>query len=587
MNTDLISAPLKRNLKPGSKYNKLFPKVSCQTTNLGNGSNDTIEGVDFMAQWVEKYSWQVKKLVDVLKREGALRSNTLFNLAQDIYKFEYNHLQYTADAALQQLRSPACAWQQRKQGLDCKSYTIFAMAMLQQLGVSAAIRQVKQPGANSDLWTHVYVVVPKNQDKPTLKDLENENDYLVIDATRHSNIEVGFIDKKDKMIQKHQYVGLNAPSSGKQLLTEAEKQSLEKLTSFFKAVGYSSSTINKMYSYLEELMLQGYSKDQILIYPSEKGTNIQPSKNEPGKLFLLPVTGLRGDETNIDFGDVYSSVSDSGWFNSTFGAILSNGFNLSCWGSSNSPKKAKEFLQKDLGSNGILKASGLTKSNPTINDLNRFIEMATMYAHIADDKRQSMSSSCSKEGFKLLDEKMTEFRDKVIQQLSQKISALGGQLLPANNLPQLQSNNAYKVTTGGVKLPFTSGGYYGFNRGNTNYWVKRPIPIKKIVGGSNVLPPVDPPSNDTGSSNNNAGSIFDTIKDVVTGGNSFSEGSPGYGSTTYEPGQVKKVTDKKTSSTSTNLSTASVGIAAGALILLWPTLKKQLAKNKKSTPKTK
>ncbi len=201
-----ISAPLKRHIKKGAQYAGLLPRVSCEATNLGDGSNNTIEGVDFMTQWIKKYSWQTEKLTAALLREGKVSKTDLAKTANGIYNFLYNHIQYTADGALQQLRSPACAWQQRYQGVDCKSYTIFTMCILHNLGLSAYIRQIKQPGFYPEQFTHVYVVVPINQKNNSLK-----KGYCVIDATKHTNTEGDFLVKKDRLMSGLKYQGLNAP----------------------------------------------------------------------------------------------------------------------------------------------------------------------------------------------------------------------------------------------------------------------------------------------------------------------------------------------------------------------------------------
>lgn len=103
-----ISAVLKRNLKDGKEYDKLIPRVKCERTNLGEG--DTFNTVDWMKDWIEKFSYQTVKLSPKLK------GHTLEETVKNIYDFLYRHVQYTADGQLQQLRSPACIWAQRKEG---------------------------------------------------------------------------------------------------------------------------------------------------------------------------------------------------------------------------------------------------------------------------------------------------------------------------------------------------------------------------------------------------------------------------------------------------------------------------------------
>jgi len=194
-----ISTVLKRNLKDGKEYEKLIPRVKCERTTLGKG--DTFFTVDSMKAWIEKYRFQTEKLA--LKLKG----RTLEETVNNIYSFLYNHIQYEADGSLQQLRSSACTWMQRHQGVDCKSFSVFASSILSNLGIKHAIRQVRQPGFFPDQFTHVYVVVPKNQN---LKDFSNSTTF-VLDATKHQNIEGSFLEKVDLPMTKLNHIGLNAP----------------------------------------------------------------------------------------------------------------------------------------------------------------------------------------------------------------------------------------------------------------------------------------------------------------------------------------------------------------------------------------
>ena len=56
-------------------------------------------------------------------------------LAQ-LHRFVVDHITYKVDPVYEQLiKDPICTWQQRKQGTDCKSLTVFIYAVLYNLGL--------------------------------------------------------------------------------------------------------------------------------------------------------------------------------------------------------------------------------------------------------------------------------------------------------------------------------------------------------------------------------------------------------------------------------------------------------------------
>tara|TARA_R110002074_G_scaffold86875_7_gene191855 strand:- start:22450 stop:24387 length:1938 start_codon:yes stop_codon:yes gene_type:complete len=182
----------KRPLNDGQQYNRYFQNSSCKPSYLGN--NDTAFTVAQMKIWAYKNAKQTKQL--------SLEVFSGKNLEQTIaaiYGFLYSHIQYEIDGKNQNLKSPACSWATRERGTDCKSYSIFASTILINLGIKHYLRRVKQPGDNADLWTHVYVVVPKNQ--KSLK-ADRPEQYHVIDATVHQNNEVSFSQKSDTLMTK-------------------------------------------------------------------------------------------------------------------------------------------------------------------------------------------------------------------------------------------------------------------------------------------------------------------------------------------------------------------------------------------------
>ncbi|WP_158728626.1 hypothetical protein [Flavobacterium sp. I-STPA6A] len=194
MNIDNL---LRRNLLGGQEYEPLFPAVSCDKTNLGNGN--TFDTVRMIKQMVVKYNHQTKEVAKVLQQ------SSLKETCDKIYWFLFNHIQYKADGLEQMLRSPACAFKQRVEGVDCKTYSIFASCLLANMGVRHYIRQIKQPSFRPDLYTHVYVIVPLNQETGNIKE-----GYLIIDGTTSNNREPIYTMEHDTEINLPHY-GLNAP----------------------------------------------------------------------------------------------------------------------------------------------------------------------------------------------------------------------------------------------------------------------------------------------------------------------------------------------------------------------------------------
>ncbi|WP_130736727.1 hypothetical protein [Flavobacterium sp. J27] len=188
-----------RNLKNGNQYNALLPQSACERVNLGKG--DTSFSVEMIVKQALQHREQVTELAEKLVAET---NGSLEQVCNNIHSFLYWHLQYKADGEAQLLRSPACAWQQRYVGIDCKSYSIFASAILLQLGVKHYIRRIKQPTHNPEHYSHVYVIVPVNQKTGKL-----DKGYYTIDGTLPYTIEPIYTFKDDYYMDKLQHYGLN------------------------------------------------------------------------------------------------------------------------------------------------------------------------------------------------------------------------------------------------------------------------------------------------------------------------------------------------------------------------------------------
>lgn len=210
-----IDSLLKRNLLSGQEYEPLFPQVNCDKTNLGSGN--TFDTVKLIKQWVIKYNFQTKEVAKLLQRDS------LKATCDTIYWFLYNHIQYKADGVEQMLRSPACAFKQRVEGVDCKTYSIFASCLLANMGIRHFIRQIKQPSFRNDLFTHVYIIVPLNQETGNIKD-----GYFIIDGTTSNNREPIYTMAHDTEVNLPHF-GLNAPKSNSKTFAK-KKETFAKKT---------------------------------------------------------------------------------------------------------------------------------------------------------------------------------------------------------------------------------------------------------------------------------------------------------------------------------------------------------------------
>jgi hypothetical protein len=198
-----INAALRRPIQDGTQYNHLIDQPNLDVVSHEKGN--TFFGVQMIKRWVLKYYKQVARLAPVLVGKD-LEATT-----RNIHSFLLHNVQYQIDYIMQHIRSPANSWNNRQRGIECKNYTLFTSAILMNLGIKHYIRQVKQTYFEPKQFTHVYIVVPKNQVTANLDD-----GYFVIDATSKMNRE-SIIKEKNDVLMKGElpYVGLNAPAKKK------------------------------------------------------------------------------------------------------------------------------------------------------------------------------------------------------------------------------------------------------------------------------------------------------------------------------------------------------------------------------------
>lgn len=250
-----------RQLRSGNEYDALFPKSLCKSTYVGNGNTDF--SIDEMEKVINQYAFQTEKVAKKLQRTS-LKATT-----DTIHDFLFNHFQYLADESNQLLRSPACSWFTRKKGIDCKSYSILASCILTNLEITHYIRKIKQPGYAPDEYTHVYVVVPKDQQTGNL-----ESGYYVIDGTLKSNIEPAFIGKSDLQMSLQHYslngaFTENLPLNGTSLSINnlkdlAKKPSLKNLASIFSGIFCGSSAFTESMSKVSLAKIEEYYSNWML-----------------------------------------------------------------------------------------------------------------------------------------------------------------------------------------------------------------------------------------------------------------------------------------------------------------------------------
>lgn len=163
------TASKKRTLLEGRQYDALFPRP--KLTDPRTEPISTLGAVALAKQIV------LQTLADSVKvAKLQFVSGDLNKTCNNIWNFFYKHYQYKLDEpGVEQLRRPARAWHDRKEGIDCDCFSISVSSMLTNLGIRHYFRVVKMYG--NDYYQHIYVVVPKN----SKSDMSQRSDYYVID----------------------------------------------------------------------------------------------------------------------------------------------------------------------------------------------------------------------------------------------------------------------------------------------------------------------------------------------------------------------------------------------------------------------
>jgi hypothetical protein len=398
----------RRKVRKSSPFVDLIRTGSCAVQKYTHGN--TKHSVDVIKDIAYKYAFQTK---DAAKK---LLGKTLAETISNDYDFLYKDFQYKSDPELQQMRSPICSKLERFSGIDCKSFSILASTLLLNQQIVHYIRRIKQPSYEPNYWTHVYIVIPKNQTNYNL----NEG-YYIIDATLHNNIESNFLEKHDTLMSNLPHVWLNGPaaSTHNEELQDAVNDFndlLQRLAD--KAVSSSIivSLFNKITHYTNQNLIPSVE--------FEGNTIVVENQSFPVGLTYpnIYASGLRGgfggfgeNGSNEQFDGVFDDISS--FFNDIFGG----GWSPSCVGGTYSRKDVKyveplviiafDKLYTDF--NTALTSNNIALIQENINKVLKY--SAGFEDHATRTAAKSWSSSCSKQATRAF-RKMGQFFGDIASQ---------------------------------------------------------------------------------------------------------------------------------------------------------------------------
>ncbi|MFD0862501.1 transglutaminase-like domain-containing protein [Sungkyunkwania multivorans] len=432
MDSLAINSSLYREILDGRNFDRHFERNSCPVKNAGRGRTDF--GLKAMAKAARIYQQQASNIAPVLDQ------GNLADTIEEIHWFLYNHIQYSIDPARQQLRSPACSWAERRKGIDCKSYSIFASTILLNLGIKHYLRRVRQPDLHEDAFTHVYVLVPLDQKSGSL------TRYYIIDGTVEENNEVPYLEKDDIFMEPTlSYVYMGSPAPGCTCTGQHGHGAIDLVGG--RTLAAPTAQIQKALMDFENFleMLRQFAPSPLAL---QQLRNIVLDKLETGRDPLIRITkrGISVDDTFVNLSttfknlrsqvgpamgatgdilgivpglDILGNVLDLGFADNTLGAVLANGFNFSCWGASWNPESAKASakwaigeMQKDLNT--------FINSRPQqlIRAFNDFLVEKAYKIHSAQRHwLMTTAKDCTKDGLTIL----VETENKAIQAFTQAV----------------------------------------------------------------------------------------------------------------------------------------------------------------------
>lgn len=144
------------------------------------------ETIPLIVEKARRCKWQVKKLA------ARLQGKTLPDTLRNISNFILKHIAYKQDTSgHEEVRSPRRLVHEAIGDCDC--YAVFIASVLLNLNIKFRFRLARY---KSGEWTHIYIVVPKNQNNN--QPLTDRSDYYVIDpVTNTHDYEVPPTKKRD------------------------------------------------------------------------------------------------------------------------------------------------------------------------------------------------------------------------------------------------------------------------------------------------------------------------------------------------------------------------------------------------------
>lgn len=397
MSNNALNNSLQRPLKQGAKFSALFSASSCKSIPLGEG--DTSYGVDTIKDWI----LQDVNTIDTKIARKLFLGKTVEETVSKIHSFLYNNFQYKADEYMQNLRSVNCSWAQRESGIDCKSYTIIASVLLLKCGINHRLRRIKQYGFSPEEYTHIYAIVPKNQNDNTL-----ESGYYVVDGTIPTMHEPNYLQQKD-VIMNLPYQGLKGVSLSQKV---REQQRV-----FIKGIAPFISVENKLKinTYISNLIEAGITP----VY-SKYSRGFKINDLEIPLIHGLNGTGNEDEDTggilsNVDYAELYDSVGGDDFLDGIIGDIFPDGiFNFGCYGASFPPSKAIE----DWTPARIKNVLDFLTENITHQSFYEF-QMAANVVIGCARRKADYFSGCSEDGGKAATKAMLGFYDDFMKNIKE------------------------------------------------------------------------------------------------------------------------------------------------------------------------
>jgi len=189
-----MEATHKRNIQSGYAYDRLFPpaKEGTYTVRKNASLEDTVA---FIPKVVYQHLDQTKAIA------AKLKGRSTHDSCSNIWHFVYNHIQYEKDEnGFEQIRSPARAWHDRREGVDCDCYSVFISSILLNLGIPHILRITKY---RKPYFQHIYPVVPAPSGEIIIDCVANQFDY-----------EVPYTAKKDFPMDLQFLNGFDDPEGG-------------------------------------------------------------------------------------------------------------------------------------------------------------------------------------------------------------------------------------------------------------------------------------------------------------------------------------------------------------------------------------